>query len=169
MTALCQTLSPSERKPAHWFRVPEPCCQFVFGRALLRQLLVACLNVDPGTMVFGSWPRGKPFLERFASDGDLSFNLSHSSSLVAVGLARGRDIGVDLEWIRQLADWSLLAARIFPAHELDELHVLPARQQREAFLNGWTRKEAYLTATGAGLSDALVAIEVTLAPGEGGG
>jgi 4'-phosphopantetheinyl transferase len=35
-----------------------------------------------------------------------------------------------------------------------------------AFFNGWTRKEAYLKATGEGLTDNLPAVEVTLATGE---
>lgn len=166
LTAFTRTLSPAERVRAERFRVPEPRRQFVFGRAVLRQLLGACLNVEPAAMAFGSEPRGKPFLEQSALDGDLRFNLSHSGSLVAVGLARGREVGVDVEWIHHLPDWSHLTTRIFSAPELDELHALPELQQREAFFNGWTRKEAYLKATGEGLTDALPAIEVTLAPGQ---
>ena len=38
------------------------------------------------------------------------------------------------------------------------------RDQREAFLNGWTRKEAYLKATGLGITEGLQTIEVTLDP-----
>ena len=34
------------------------------------------------------------------------------------------------------------------------------------FLNGWTRKEAYLKATGLGITEGLQAIEVTLDPGQ---
>jgi 4'-phosphopantetheinyl transferase len=166
LTALNRMLSASERERAERFLVPEPRRQFVFGRALLRQLLGACLTIDPATVAFGSGPRGKPFLEQSASDGDLRFNLSHSGSLVAVGLARGHEVGVDLEWMHHLAEWSPLAARIFSARELDELYALPEPQQREAFFNGWTRKEAYLKATGEGLTDTLPAIEVALAPGQ---
>ena len=33
-----------------------------------------------------------------------------------------------------------------------------------AFYNGWTRKEAYLKATGEGLVDALSGIEVSISP-----
>jgi 4'-phosphopantetheinyl transferase len=46
------------------------------------------------------------------------------------------------------------------------LRALPASKQREAFFNGWTRKEAYLKATSEGLTDDLPAIEVTLVPGQ---
>ena len=165
LAALTHTLSPDERERAGRFSVSEPRRQFVFGRALLRQLLGACLKVEPITLAFGYQPRGKPFLSQSALDGDLRFNLSHSGRMVAVALARGREVGVDIESIQRLEDWLLLAGRIFSPLELCELRSLPKPQQREAFFNGWTRKEAYLKATGEGLTDALPAIEVTLAPG----
>jgi len=163
--ALAGQLSPEERERAGRFRVREPRCQFVFGRALLRQLLGASLKADPATLVFGYQPRGKPFLVQSGLTSDLRFNLAHSGRMVAIALAWGRDVGVDVEFMRCLEDWPLLAERIFSSRELCELHSLPKPQQREAFFNGWTRKEAWLKATGKGLTDALPAIEVTLAPG----
>jgi 4'-phosphopantetheinyl transferase len=166
LTALLSLLSSDERQRAGRFRVSEPRRQFVSGRARLRQLLGACLNVEPATLVFGYQPRGKPFLSQSALDGDLRFNLSHSGRMVAIALARGREVGVDLESIHRLDDWPLLADRIFSPRELCELRSLPKPQQRGAFFNGWTRKEAYLKATGEGLTDALPAIEVTLASGK---
>ena len=36
----------------------------------------------------------------------------------------------------------------------------------EAFFHCWTRKEAYLKATGEGIADALPRIEVSLTPGQ---
>ena len=166
LTALACQLSPDERARAERFRVSEPRRQFVFGRALLRQLLGACLNVEPVTLAFGYHPRGKPFLAQSALNSDLRFNLSHSGLIVAIALAHGREVGVDLESIHRLDDWSLLAERIFSSRELCELRALPASKQREAFFNGWTRKEAYLKATSEGLTDDLPAIEVTLVPGQ---
>jgi len=163
VAALGRTLSRSERARADRLRVAEPRRQFVAARALLRQLLGACLDVDPATLAFGADARGKPVLER-PSPGDLRFNVSHTRSLVAVGLARGREVGVDVEWLHKPVDWSPLAARMFSTRELDELYALPEPLRREAFFTGWTRKEAYLKATGAGLTDDLAAIEVTLAP-----
>jgi len=164
LTALVRLLSPDERERAARFIVSEPRSQFVVGRVLLRQLLAACLNIEPVALVFSSTPRGKPCLDSPFSAGDFRFNLSHSGSLVAVALTRGREVGVDLERIDLPADWPLLAERVFSPRELGELHALPAAQRSAAFFKGWTRKEAYLKATGEGLTVAPAAVEVSLAP-----
>jgi len=164
MTALAQTLSPEEHQRVERFSLNEPRREFVFGRVMLRQLLEACLNVEPATLMFGYEQQGKPFLQYPALGEGLNFNLSHSRSLVAIALARGRKVGVDIEHIHKLHDWRQLAMSIFSLRELCELNSLPEPQQRDAFFNGWTRKEAFLKATGEGLTDALSAIEVALAP-----
>ncbi|MEI8287870.1 MAG: 4'-phosphopantetheinyl transferase superfamily protein [Verrucomicrobiota bacterium] len=166
LTAFAQTLSPEERQRAEQFSLNEPRREFVFGRALLRQLLGACLNVEPATLMFGYEQQGKPFLQYPTLNGGLHFNLSHSRSLVAIALASGRKVGVDIEHIHKLQDWQQLAMSIFSPRELCELNSLPEPQQRDAFFYGWTRKEAYLKATGEGLIDELQAIEVTLATGK---
>jgi 4'-phosphopantetheinyl transferase len=163
LTALARTLNPDERQRAERFSVSEPRRQFIFGRGVLRQLLGACLNVEPAALAICCQPHGKPFLD---AAGDLRFNLSHSGRMVAIALARGREVGVDIESIQRLDDWPLLAGRIFSPRELGELKSIPEPQRRVAFFNGWTRKEAYLKATGEGLTDNLPAVEVTLATGE---
>ena len=159
-------LSQDERVRSERFRVREPCFQFVFGRALLRQLLGTCLNIEPVKLAIGYQPRGKPFLPQPLLNGDLRFNLSHSGRILAIALARGREVGVDLESIHHLDDWPVLSERIFSPRELCELRALPKPQQRKAFFNGWTRKEAYLKATGEGLRDDLAAVEVSLSRGD---
>lgn len=164
--ALVGLLSPDERMRADRFRVPEARHQFVFGRACLRQLLGACLKIAPATLGFDCGPRGKPRLVHPPWAADLRFNLAHSHSVVAIAVARGREVGVDLEWIDPLADWGPLATRVFSPRELGELRALARPQQRAAFYNGWTRKEAYLKAIGEGVTDALPVIEVTVAPGQ---
>jgi 4'-phosphopantetheinyl transferase len=163
---LARLLSADERQRAEKFTVSGPRRQYVFGRAWLRQLLGACLAVGPVALVFDCHPRGKPRLSQAVRKTDVRFNLSHSGRRVVVALARGREVGVDLELIQPWDDWPLLAERVFSPRELAELRSLPQSQQPAAFFHGWTRKEAWLKATGEGLTDALAAIEVTLAPGK---
>jgi 4'-phosphopantetheinyl transferase len=166
LVELARDFSPDEHQRAERFQADEPRRQFMLGRAVMRQVLGACLNTTPSALVFSYGPRGKPFLNSPSPDGDLRFNLSHSGRLVVIALARGREVGVDLERIDRLTDWSFLAERIFSSRELCELRALPASKQRWAFFNGWTRKEAFLKATAEGLTDDLPGIAVTLAPAQ---
>ena len=167
LTGLSPLLSPEECQRAERFSVSEPRRQFVFGRVCLRQILGACLGREPASLVLERQPHGKPCLAwPEGGDADLRFNLSHSGRRLAIALARGRDVGVDLEQIQPLKEEALLAGRIFSPREQAEWRSLPEAQQRTAFFNGWTRKEAWLKATGEGLTDDLAAIEVTLAPGK---
>jgi 4'-phosphopantetheinyl transferase len=164
LAAFTHLLGPDERARAARFTVAEPRRQFVLGRIILRQWLGACLGVDPATLELGGQSRGKPCLTPSAGHPDLRFNLAHSGRRLAVAMACGRDVGVDIEWIQPLPDWLSLAGRIFSPRERDELLALPEPRQLAAFFNGWTRKEAWLKATGEGLTDDLPAIEVTLDP-----
>ncbi|MEI8290217.1 MAG: 4'-phosphopantetheinyl transferase superfamily protein [Verrucomicrobiota bacterium] len=166
LAKLTTVISPDQHDCAKRFATDESRREFVFGHAVLRQLLGACLKVEPATLVFGRQPHGKPFLLQPGIGRDLSFNLSHSGGMIAIALAWKRKVGVDIEFIHGLEEYWELAPRIFSTRELGELRSLHTPQQRAAFFNGWTRKEAYLKATGEGLTDALPAIEVTLAPGK---
>jgi len=158
-------LAPAERTRAARFSNPFARREFVFGRGFLRMLLGECLRIEPGNLDFDTTAYGKPCLRPFSANRDLRFNLSHSGGRVVVALAFGRELGVDLEWIQDLEDWPSLSARIFSPRELAELNALLPEQRRRAFFNGWTRKEAFLKATGEGLSDNLQAIEVSVTPG----
>ena len=162
---LAAVISPDERERAERFLVSEPRREFIFARAALRHLLGACLQIAPASLVFGQQSQGKPFLLQPNAGHDVAFNLSHSGGMLAIALGRGREIGVDIEFIHGLADFRELAPHFFSPRELAELHALPKTQQRAAFFNGWTRKEAWLKATGEGLTDSLPRIQVTLTPG----
>jgi len=96
----------------------------------------------------------------------LRFNLSHSHGLALVAVTRGREIGVDIEWVRPGMSDERIAERFFSTGEVRALRKLPERLQDEAFFNCWTRKEAYIKAKGEGLSMPLSDFEVSLRPEE---
>jgi 4'-phosphopantetheinyl transferase len=96
----------------------------------------------------------------------LRFNLAHCQGLALYAIAWGREVGVDLEYIREnLAD-QRIAERFFSPAEVETLRSLPEGVQREAFFHCWTRKEAFVKARGEGLSFPLDQFDVSLAPGE---
>lgn len=96
----------------------------------------------------------------------LRFNMSHSRGLVLLALTCGRELGIDVEYIRyDLKIWEI-AARYFSPLEAATLRSLPINMQTEVFFAGWDRKEAYIKARGEGLSLALNQFSVSLTPVE---
>ena len=81
-----------------------------------------------------------------------------------IAFARGREIGVDVEYLRTMPDADQIANRFFSPRENSILQPLPESQRQKAFFNCWTRKEAYLKALGVGISQALDQFEVSLIP-----
>lgn len=163
LAALATLLEPDEAARAERFHFERDRRHFTVTRGFLRRLLSQYLEVPASALRFGYGPRGKPFL---VSPGTcLRFNLSHSHGRALFVFALDREVGIDVEAGARLGeDWPGIARRVFSAREQAELFALPEGSRREGFLNGWTRKEAYLKATGLGIVDGLQTIEVTLAP-----
>jgi 4'-phosphopantetheinyl transferase len=137
--------------------------RFVMARARLRELLGERLEVPAQSVSFDYGPAGKPALP---GQPNLRFNLSHSAELAVYVFAMGIDVGVDVEQVRVIDDADRLAARTFSPREQHAYRSLPPHQQPLAFFNCWTRKEAFVKATGHGLSPPLDSFDVSLAPGE---
>jgi 4'-phosphopantetheinyl transferase len=120
----------------------------------LPEVLAAHAGVDPGDIRVDRAEGGKPFLA--APPGDLHFNLSHSGELAFIAVARGREVGVDVEAIRPLEHARRIAERVF-IEEAD-------------FFRNWARREALLKATGAGVlgpvpADGWEVVDVDAGPG----
>ncbi len=154
------TLSPDERARADRFRFDRDRARFVAGRAALRMILGRYLRREPAALRFGYGPQGKPFLAD-APGADLRFNLSHSYGLALYAVARGRDVGIDVEKIDPRLE-NGIAEQFFSPREVAALRSLPSAGQTEAFFACWTRKEAYAKARGEGLRLRLDQFEVSL-------
>ena len=163
---LARSLAADEWERARRFRFDRHRRRYQVGRGVLRELLGAYLGMPAREVVFSYGPRGKPFLGGpAAAAAGLSFNLSNSHELALVGLLRGPEIGVDVEFLKPMPELEQIAERFFSASERAALRELPADQKREGFFNCWTRKEAYLKAVGEGLAAPLDSFDVTLIPG----
>ena len=161
--SLGQILDADETTRANRFYFERDRRHFAATRGILRVLLGQYLGTSAGEICFGYGTRGKPFVA--SPETAVRFNLSHSHGQAMFVFARAREVGIDVEAGARLKDdWPALARRVFSTREQTELAALPAEQQRGAFLDGWTRKEAYLKATGLGIVDGLQTIEVTLGP-----
>src|SRR5262249_13720703 len=83
-----------------------------------------------------------------------------------VALAPARRVGVDVERVQASRDVDGIAGRFFSPAECAALASLAPGLRHDAFFTCWTRKEAYIKATGRGLSLGLASFDVALAPGE---
>src|SRR5258706_9207194 len=141
-------LSDDERARARRFCFVEHANRYTVARASLRRILGRYTGVAPGLLQFNYSANGKPFL----TNGLIRFNLSHSSDLAAVAVAHDREIGIDVEQIRNDDDLLDVAEHYFAPAERASLRLLSAEERPFGFFRCWTRKEAYLKARGEGLS-----------------
>jgi 4'-phosphopantetheinyl transferase len=158
-------LSSDERERAERFIFQKHRRRFIVARAVLRLLLGRYLNQEPDRIRFVYGPEGKPALAD-TSEGCVQFNLSHSEALALYAFTRGREVGIDLEWMNPRVAFEELAERFFTSGEASTLRTLPDHAREPAFFACWTRKEAYMKAIGKGLSLPTQDFEVSLAPGE---
>lgn len=155
-------LSTEERQRAARYRTETLRHEFECCRGMLRYVLGAYLQVEPGAVTFDYGPAGKPFLSRSPGLSCLEFNLSHSGSWTLIGLTRSGRIGVDLEAVRDFSDFLDIADGNFAPNEVVQLLGLPCSDQIEAFFAQWTRKESVVKAQGDGLTLSLKSFEVLL-------
>jgi 4'-phosphopantetheinyl transferase len=159
---LLKSLSEDEIARAERFYFEEHRQHFIAGRGILRTILSQYLNIQPQQVQFSYEAKGKPVLADKFCMSKLSFNLSHSQGLALCAVSCVRSIGVDLEYMRPM-DVESLAERFFSVREYEFICTLPASERQQIFFRYWTCKEAYLKATGAGLTQ-LESIELSLAP-----
>lgn len=152
-TRFAQLLSHDERDRAGRLRGTTDRARYVAAHGWTRQLVGACIGAAPASLVFTPEEHGKLALTA-PSVPWLRFNLSHSGSIVVFAVARGRDVGVDVELIRDGVDFEGVARRLFTKRQRTELAQLPAADRALAFYAMWTRNEAYVKATGTGLAAA---------------
>ena len=155
-------LSSDELARAARFHFERDRTRFSVARAALREILAHYLGASPAEIAFVYGDHGKPALA--PPDGDLRFNLSHSHDLALCAVARGREVGVDVERIRELDDLEELSRRVFSAREQAALRRLPEPNRLAGFFTAWARKEAFIKALGEGLSHPLERFDVSLEP-----
>ena len=163
---LNSSLAPSERERAVRFRFDLHRNRFIAGRGLLRAVLGRYLKTNPARLEFDYSATGKPALSGAAAGTRIGFNLAHSENLAVLAVMLDQDVGIDVERVRPIPDAEQLVARFFSSRENAAFQALPEEQREAAFFNLWTRKEAWLKATGEGIAHSLKRVEVSFLTGE---
>jgi len=160
------TLAAEEQTRAELFYFQTDSEHFINAHGILRAILGLYLNRAPECLSFCYSSYGKPALTRESGGDAIRFNMSHSRGVALYAVTRGREIDVDLEFIRSDLEVEQIAERFFSRSEIATLRALPTDLQKYAFFLCWTRKEAYIKARGEGLSLTLDQFDVSLIPGE---
>jgi len=157
-------LAQNELERAERFIFDPDRDHFIAARGILRDVLGRYLQCAPQTIDFVYGTRGKPAISSAGSRHPLCFNLSHSQGLAVIGIARERELGIDVEMIRPDFASEEIAERYFSAKEIADLNKLPTEQRTDGFFLCWTRKEAYIKAKGDGLHIPLDSFDVSVSP-----
>jgi 4'-phosphopantetheinyl transferase len=152
-------LNEQERQRAAKFINPLHGDRWTVARGYLRSILSDYLDTSPARINFNYGAQGKPALE----GNPIRFNLSHSRDRAVYAISAQYSVGIDIEYIHNLAAGDLVDRFFSPAERMI-FHSLPASLQQAAFFHAWTQKEAYLKAEGTGLSTPLDRIEVSIDP-----
>ncbi len=157
-------LSVDEKRRAGRLRSEKDKKRFVISRGLLRENLGHYTGVNPSEIVFTYNNHGKPGIKPEHNRENIKFNVSHSRDLAVYAICANREIGVDLEYIREVSSADRIIKRFFTSEEKDYYNSLPRYKKKMAFFTLWTRKEAYSKARGMGIGLPLKEYDLNLLP-----
>jgi len=155
-------LSDDEVERAGRFKFDHLREAYILGRGVTRSILARRINADPRALRFEYSSYGKPAL---VGVQDWHFNVSHSASVLVCALTDAAPIGADVERVRPMHDAASIAERFFSAAEAQRVLSAPPESVPALFFETWTRKEAFLKATGTGLNRDLHSFTVSTGPG----
>jgi 4'-phosphopantetheinyl transferase len=160
----CGFLAPDEEAHCRRLRFEIDRVRYRQARCARRVILAAYVGCRPDEIQFACTSSGKPFVHEMSLPGPLTFSASRSEDVALLAIARGREIGVDIEKIREPRVWMPIACTLLAASESSALFRLPEPLASEAFASIWVRKESLLKALGWGLGLGLHAVPAVLVP-----
>lgn len=154
--AVREVISPTEWLRAGKLHFPIDRERFIATRGILRHILAGYLDVDPREVLFETGTHGKPGI---AGGGTLRFNLSHSGEIMLLAVTYARELGVDIEKMKENVPFETLADHYFDPEDAWDLRLLPASKRAWKFYDIWTTTEAKLKAEGVGVANGLKVAE----------
>jgi 4'-phosphopantetheinyl transferase len=146
-------LNAAEKEQEKRFYFARDRLRYLVTRALVRTVLSRYLPIHPRDWMFSTNAYGCPQIANAeAKEECISFNISHTHSLIVLGVTRHRALGVDVENVEAREALLDIADRFFAPQEVTALNAVPMAQQQYRFFEYWTFKESYIKARRMGLS-----------------
>jgi 4'-phosphopantetheinyl transferase len=134
------------------------------SQGMLRYILGTYLNLNPEEIIFRQNEYGKLFISEEQNPENIQFNLSHSGDMIVYAISKGRDVGIDIQKIKDNDSIMDIVDHYFSETEKAAFRSLPDEQKLKGFHSCWTRKEAYIKALGMGLSYPLNSFTMPVTP-----
>jgi 4'-phosphopantetheinyl transferase len=151
LSARVRSLPEEERASASGLAREEDRQQSLLTRVMVRRVLTEVEGIlPPEAWRFGRNRFGRPRITNPDREW-LSFNVSHTATLVVCAVTNGGRIGVDIESLTRRAPLEI-ADRYFSAAEATSLRLLPPALRSRRFFEHWTLKEAFAKALGRGVT-----------------
>lgn len=123
--------------------------RYIEVRGRLRMLLGEAVLQAPDQLRIARTDRGKPYLP---DHPECVFNISHTTNQLAIAIASDCQLGVDIERYQPRSNLAALVKKCFAEEEAAYWHNLPEDQKTPEFYRFWTKKEAFVKATGRGIA-----------------
>jgi 4'-phosphopantetheinyl transferase len=149
-------MSEDEKKKAADYKFEKDKIRYIISRGVLRELVSNYTDGLPGDVKFFYNKSGKPYI---SGKNNLKFNLSHSGDFAIYAFASGTEIGIDMEYIRNLENPDSLAKTTLSDIEYKIFKSTPGNGRLGLFFRYWIHKEAFLKADGQGITNSLKNIE----------
>ncbi|WP_394753029.1 4'-phosphopantetheinyl transferase family protein [Crenothrix sp.] len=142
-------LNANEQHYAQQLKNEQVHKRYVAVHGQLRKLLAQILQQAPAKTIISKTTHGKPYLADYPQ---LAFNISHSGSVFVIAIAWNCQLGIDVENYKMRPNLAGLVKKCFAPEETIYWHQLPDEQKTAEFYRFWTRKEAFVKATGFGIA-----------------
>ena len=148
--ALESILSKNELEDIKRYKNKNALRTTLITRAISRLVLAQYTTEQAPQLNFERNRYGKP--ELINNEANLRFNISHNNELIIIAICIKDDIGCDIENPLRKVKIEPLSRRYFSKQEHTELCKLTSKTQQQRFFEMWTLKEAFVKATGIGIS-----------------
>ncbi|WP_283787070.1 AMP-binding protein [Pantoea stewartii] len=136
---------------------------YLHAKRRLRQILAEQTGIAANAIRFDYSPYGKPLLRLPAGfHKAVYFNVSHTKRTIAIAVCPSHPIGIDVEELSNSSSLHSSSDIFCSAAEKKLIFACPDSQRDHLCLVLWTRKEAFLKATGVGLSRSPHTVDVTM-------
>lgn len=149
-------LSTREREKADKFYKESDRTRSRLVYVLLREILSLYTGLNPRSLEILVRKTGKPYIQGHEAP---SFNLSHSGDRILYAFAKEREVGVDIELMKDNRDIDGLIGASCSPGEIGILNQLDGMQKKKMFYKLWSNKEAYLKGRGTGITIPLKEVD----------